>query len=735
VEINLGSFDDIQRCKDCGFQRLIYQSIETYVKAMKPEIVPLSSLQFSLVTFRADTAASHASMAIEIHGDDYSAAFNAFHVHLEDFERAQVILPRAPVPGLIDWDRINGWLNRCALEHEKCQPLHIRALPNGFRVIDVVERRVVTPSPDCSFVALSYVWGRTPDPTKTMATLSTIKELEQKGGLQASKLPLLIEDAIQACICLKQRYLWADRLCIVQDDLMNKQEQIDGMVAIYASAIFALVIAYGDNMNVQIPGVSLHRPALTSQLQFGGLLVKNNLPDFKQTIENTAWSTRGWTYQESVLPNRKLFLTGVQVMYECQRGLLHEDNALNEDAEYEMDLPLKFYGLPSSLFSTLEGDTVFEYTRHVTAYNARSLTYITDVYNALAAITGALYGPTNSLLHGLPLKDFDHALLWHPHGEAKYETRSPLDFWLPSWSWSSVSGRLEYLTFYGPLLEWAVISGIPPSQHTKLIGIERNIPSKWAEWHMMETSETQDRLLLSVPQIYMALAWAEGCFETRAGFNSKVLSEKSFKELGAELMAQWPSYADFCRNALSTETLIKDIETSSPEEKITMRGKCTLATHAQVTYLGLSMHRSGKSRYCRRAGSWYNILDDDQIVGLLGPSPDLDSSHMREGLHASSFKFIGLSISGCALDVHCIFHDEWYAPPEKSRISGEEYIENKGLDITYWDCNDVPLSPAPVVNVMLIGECSGTSCRLAVGWIFLKKWAKLRRHSETIFLT
>lgn len=196
VEINLGSFDDIQRSKDCGFHHLIYQATEAYVNAMKPRIVPISSLQFSLVTYsQDDIATSYASMAIEVNGDAYSAGFDAFRVYLEDFEQAQAIIDRVPVSGLIDWGRISGWLNRCTLEHEECQPLQIGAFPNGFRVIDVVERRVVTPSPDCRFITLSYVWGETPDPTQTMATLSTIEDLEQRGGLQASKPPLVIEDA------------------------------------------------------------------------------------------------------------------------------------------------------------------------------------------------------------------------------------------------------------------------------------------------------------------------------------------------------------------------------------------------------------------------------------------------------------------------------------------------------------------------------------------------------------
>jgi hypothetical protein len=238
TEINLGSFGDIQRSQDCEFHRLIYQATKAYMNVIKPKIIPISSLQFSLVIYKQhDISASHASMAIEVKGGDYSASFDAFRAYLEDFEQVQAIIDRVPVSGLIDWDRIRGWLSRCIFEHEKCQPLQIGSLPNGFRVIDAIERRVVTPSPDCRFVALSYVWGGNPDPTKTMATLSTIKDLEQKGGLEASKLPLVIEDAIQVCILLKQRYLWVDRLCIVQDDILKKQEQIDGMVAIYASAV------------------------------------------------------------------------------------------------------------------------------------------------------------------------------------------------------------------------------------------------------------------------------------------------------------------------------------------------------------------------------------------------------------------------------------------------------------------------------------------------------------------
>jgi hypothetical protein len=98
-----GSFNDIHRSQDCDFHRLIYQATKAYVNAMKPEIIPISSLQFSLVTYtQHDISTSYASMAIEANGDGDSASFDAFRVYPEDFEQVQAIIDRVPVSRLID---------------------------------------------------------------------------------------------------------------------------------------------------------------------------------------------------------------------------------------------------------------------------------------------------------------------------------------------------------------------------------------------------------------------------------------------------------------------------------------------------------------------------------------------------------------------------------------------------------------------------------------------------------
>ncbi|KAK0647150.1 heterokaryon incompatibility protein-domain-containing protein, partial [Cercophora newfieldiana] len=108
-------------------------------------------------------------------------------------------------------------------------------------------RRLVQAPPDCSFVALGYVWGRNPDPKRLVATTSTMQQLQSEGGLLSSKMSATIEDAVEACRKLGQDYLWVDRLCIIQDDPQDKEEQIAAMAAVFWLATLAIVVTDGDS--------------------------------------------------------------------------------------------------------------------------------------------------------------------------------------------------------------------------------------------------------------------------------------------------------------------------------------------------------------------------------------------------------------------------------------------------------------------------------------------------------
>jgi hypothetical protein len=125
-------------------------------------------------------------------------------------------------------------MKACLEEHPQCKHSDSVDLPEGFRVIDVTRRCLIGKS-QCDFVALSYVWG--PDVDQSSVTCkSNIEELEVPGSLSPARLPQTLEDAIRVCEQLQERYLWIDRLCIIQDDTEDKARQIKAMDKIFSAA-------------------------------------------------------------------------------------------------------------------------------------------------------------------------------------------------------------------------------------------------------------------------------------------------------------------------------------------------------------------------------------------------------------------------------------------------------------------------------------------------------------------
>jgi hypothetical protein len=176
----------------------------------------------------------------------------------------------------------------------------------GFRLINctkdppVVESRPWT----MKYVALSYVWGRGP----------------------AEDWPRVILDAADTTRRLGFEYLWVDRLCIDQPNPAENYYPISKMASIYEGAELTIVAAAGLDAKYGLPGVGTtpRQPQPKIRLQSGSMLV-STLQDPRAQILSAEWSSRGWTYQESVLSNRKLVFTDHQVYWEC-RGMATQDS-------------------------------------------------------------------------------------------------------------------------------------------------------------------------------------------------------------------------------------------------------------------------------------------------------------------------------------------------------------------------------------------------------------------------
>lgn len=75
------------------------------------------------------------------------------------------------------------------------------------------------------------------------------------------RVPATIQDAIILARRLNIRFLWVDRLCIVQDDAASIQSNIAQMASIYAQSYFTIIATEGDSEVgiLGIPGGSAPR--------------------------------------------------------------------------------------------------------------------------------------------------------------------------------------------------------------------------------------------------------------------------------------------------------------------------------------------------------------------------------------------------------------------------------------------------------------------------------------------
>jgi hypothetical protein len=324
-------------------------------------------------------------------------------------------------------DGARQWLDLCHRSHGSCckQRASDEPISRGFRLIDCKkEPPVIEEKPwGTTYVALSYVWGSTPEDLKDWPkTVLDAVEVTKKFGLQ---------------------YLWVDRLCINQADDGEKAYLISRMTTIYEAAELTIIAAAGTGASHGLPGVGStpRRPQPKFYLDSGSLLL-SMLRDPRHDILESHYWTRGWTYQEGVLSNRRIVFTDEQAYWECRSMVAHEsvdirlfhvpvteaednsdfimadfmlsgifkggaysgsrggaDNSVvKEDEGHRLD-----YGFPTQQELTVRAQ-LRGLNEHIREFSKRRLTRDTDTLFALQGIFG-LYAQTKELylLHGLPM--------------------------------------------------------------------------------------------------------------------------------------------------------------------------------------------------------------------------------------------------------------------------------------------------------------------------------------------
>ena len=195
---------------------------------------------------------------ITLLANDSPTSFRTFFIRLIDDQ--------------IDFNLVRNWLTMCELWHgsdcDKPQILSDQELDDPtieiphFRLIDVNANCITKAPRDSKYVTLSYVWGQI-DPKTILRTLrENVAQLEEPGGLLRpeyyDKIPATIRDAMEVVRELGLRYLWADTLCIIQDDegpSGSKMGAIAKMDLVYSGAYLTILAATGTDAHAGLPGL------------------------------------------------------------------------------------------------------------------------------------------------------------------------------------------------------------------------------------------------------------------------------------------------------------------------------------------------------------------------------------------------------------------------------------------------------------------------------------------------
>ena len=337
--------------------------------------------------------------------------------------------------------------------------------PKTFRLVDVDSCSIYTlpykPSGEDmpKFAALSYVWGHG-DSVKLEK--ENLEKWSQPGALTNVDLPRTIKDAIDCTRMLDLRYLWTDRLCIVQDDPDERTSTVRHMHGIYTNAYFTIVAASGYSCHAGLKGHST-QASWSQPESFNIRDIELTLAGFDtlKELRESEWVTRGWTFQEAVCSRRSLLLMESSAAFWCAKSIRHQDSwGVSDVPHSDWTRSLTPFSTEPTLQQEDSGrEGVTEaYTRKLEdllrGYLSRQLGCEDDYLNAFSGVLGYIGRGLGQHHHGLPKKIFGRAIAWTSDSAI---TTGGLE--RPSWSWvgwkfprTDISFHIPhgelYITFY-----------------------------------------------------------------------------------------------------------------------------------------------------------------------------------------------------------------------------------------------------------------------------------------------
>ncbi|KAF2753166.1 HET-domain-containing protein, partial [Pseudovirgaria hyperparasitica] len=370
--------------------------------------------------------------------------------------------------------RIRSWIAHCNRNHNGCieaqrlGPL----LPTRVVVIgDAPDQLYLMASEGARghYAAMSYAWGKvSPEPITTTRHTWT-KHLH---GFSISELPPSLRDGVLTARNLGLRYLWIDRLCIIQDSIADKETEMANMQQIYQNAYLTIVAACASSsaesfLNIRdahssvitLPVFCLNPDSVGRDRIREDGSVQLWHKDSSQGCEPLY--ERAWTLQETFLAPRLLIYSRDCCFFKCLGGHQCDDPAIDwntycakaglnstrmmhQGKLTRPSLSAQAPGIHSIINSTsMQANKLPEHFRAwkriVRDYSMRALSDPMDKLPALSGVVSYMQSEMkDECLAGLWRRHLLREVTWMSKGATRSEV------WrAPSWSWMSLDGPLS----------------------------------------------------------------------------------------------------------------------------------------------------------------------------------------------------------------------------------------------------------------------------------------------------
>ncbi len=344
-------------------------------------------------------------------------------------EKARATTPRPRFrPETCNYELIREWLRICHENHGCKCIVYSKKQMFTIRLVYVRAGTIVPfaqggDSNIPPYVSLSWVWGSSE--AYDGLTSDRLPHAQKEGFLKTLRLPVTVSDAILFLERLGMHYLWVDLLCIVQDETVDKELYLPLMGAVYAASEFTVIANGRNSVSEGLPGVRTGtRPRTQQVVQSDELVLVSGLDakfdNHSNDEQNPPWQNRAWTFQEKLLSPRCIVLGSNQMHWECLEA------SYCEETEFETlsNGTYPALGQIKSLFSwdlirrPKEKQINFylgfysQYSKLLSSYNCRELSFDSDALNAFQGILNTLSDRTGvQFLWGLPSSLFEQNLL------------------------------------------------------------------------------------------------------------------------------------------------------------------------------------------------------------------------------------------------------------------------------------------------------------------------------------